>query len=131
MQRKADLLLLSFGILCGSDFAVFFPVQNHQDFGNEDVGWQSLPCAKKIATPGSSKWIPPCSYSSFLITHLCLSHRIVTWMHLHTPIKICDNGEDTVLTLAVQEDAHQDAKKFPVSYHQVSLLLCDFFMSTM
>lgn len=45
---------------------------------------------------------------------------------LHVPAEICDNGEDTVLTLILQEDVQQDATKFPVSYHQVSLLLCDF-----
>lgn len=84
-------------------------------------------CVKKTATPGSSRWIPPCSYSSFLITHLLwLPHRIVTWVHLHAAVKICGNGEDTVLTLALQEDVHQGATKFPVSWHQVSLLLCDF-----
>lgn len=120
MQRKADLLLLSFGILCGSDFPVFFPAENHQDLGNKDVGCQSLPCTQRTATPGSSRWIPPCSSSSFLVTtHLCLPPRTVTWIHLHVPVKICDDAEDTVLALVVQEDCHQDATKFPVTYHQV------------
>lgn len=45
---------------------------------------------------------------------------------LHVPAEICDDGEDTVLTLILQEDVQQDATKFPVSYHQVPLLLCDF-----
>lgn len=92
---------------------------------------RKLSCTKKTATPGSSTWILPCFYSLFLITHLCLSHRIVTWIHFHVPVKICDNTKDTVLTQVLQEDCHQDATKFPVSYHQVSLLLCDFFMPVM
>lgn len=36
-----------------------------------------------------------------------------------------------MLTLILLEDVQQDATKSPVSYHQVSLLLCDFFMPMM
>ena len=99
---------------------------------------KALPCVKKTATPVSISWecspgIPLCSPSSFLLTHFCLSHRIVVWIHLYVLVKICEDGEDTVVVLLLlscgkrsAKDVQQNATKYAVSYHQASLLLCDF-----
>lgn len=99
---------------------------------------KALPCVKKTAIPVSISWecspdIPPCSYSSFLLTHFYLSHKITVWIRLHGLVKICKDGEDTVLLLLLlscgkrsAKDVQQDATKYAVSYHQASLLLSDF-----